>query len=84
MAGCGQPSRQVEGAVPAVKVEVIRETPPAELLRCPVPPVGLPTQGEAVIPSDWRSGIIRLAKSHGDLLNQVSRLIAFHTGEGCE
>lgn len=55
----------------------------AELLRCPVAVPGLPTDGGASIPADWRTGIRRLAKSRGDLFDQVSRLIQFHTGEAC-
>ena len=68
---------------PEVVVRTVRETPPAELLRCPVATPGLPTDGGAMIPADWRAGIRRLAKSRGDLFDQVSRLIQFHTGEPC-
>ena len=70
-------------APPEVVVRTVRETPPAELLRCPVATPGLPTDGGAMIPADWRAGIRRLAKSRGDLFDQVSRLIQFHTGEAC-
>lgn len=70
-------------APPEVVVRTVRETPPAELTRCPAPVAGLPTQGGASIPSDWRAGIRRLAQSRGDLFDQVSRLIQFHTGEAC-
>lgn len=70
-------------APPEVVVRTVRETPPAELLRCPVPVQGLPTSGGATISADWRAGIRRLAQSRGDLFDQVSRLIKFHTGEAC-
>lgn len=68
---------------PEVVVRTVRETPPAELLRCPSAVPGLPTDGGAMIPADWRAGIRRLAKSRGDLFDQLSRLIQFHTGEAC-
>lgn len=79
--GCGSTPRPE--APPEVVVRTVRETPPAELLRCPAPVAGLPTEGGALIPADWRAGIRRLAKSRGDLFDQVSRLIQFHTGEPC-
>lgn len=68
---------------PAVVVHTVRETPPAELTRCPVAPVGLPTTGEAIIPQEWRAGIVRLARSHGALLDQLNRLILWNTGIDC-
>lgn len=53
----------------------------AAVLSAAVP--GLPTDGGTSIPADWRAGIRRLAKSRGDLFDQVSRLIQFHTSEAC-
>lgn len=64
-------------------VRQVRETPPAELTRCPVAPRGLPTEGQAVIPPAWRAGIGRLAVSHGRILDQLNRLIAWNTGAAC-
>lgn len=64
-------------------VRTVKETPPAELLRCPVAPVGLPAQGEAEIPPAWRAAIIRLAKSRTEVADQLVRLIQFHTGREC-
>lgn len=69
---------------PVVVVRQVKETPPAELTRCPVLPRGLPTEGVAQIPEDWRAGIGRLAVSHGLLLAQLNRLIAWNTGTACE
>lgn len=68
---------------PLVVIQTVKDTPPAELTRCPVAPVGLPTTGEAVIPPAWRAGIVRLARSHGALIDQLNRLIAWNTGEPC-
>lgn len=66
-----------------VVVRTVKETPPAELLRCPAPPSGLPTSGEAVIPPNWRDRIIGLARGYRGVSDQLSRLIQFHTGEAC-
>jgi hypothetical protein len=79
--GCAKPP--AVAPPPEVVVRTVRETPPAELLRCPAAVPGLPTDGGASIPADWRAGIRRMAKSRGDLFDQVSRLIQFHTGEAC-
>ncbi len=85
LAGCGG---NAAGAAdgprePVVVVQEVRETPPAELLRCPAPVRGLPEQGEAVIPPEWRAGIIRLARALGERGDQLGRLIQWHTGESC-
>lgn len=68
---------------PVVVVRQVRETPPAELTRCPVLPRGLPEEGQALIPPEWRAGIGRLATSHGAVLAQLQRLIAWNTGTSC-
>lgn len=64
-------------------VRTVKDTPPAELLRCPTAPAGLPASGEAVIPPAWRAGIIGLARGYAAVSDQLSRLIQFHTGEAC-
>jgi hypothetical protein len=68
---------------PVVVVRTVKETPPAELTRCPTLPRGLPTEGQAQIPETWRAGIGRLAVSHGAVVDQLRRLIAWNTGEAC-
>lgn len=65
-------------------VRTVKETPPAELTRCPVAPVGLPAEGEALIPPAWRGAITRLARSRGEIADQLGRLIAWHTGRECQ
>ncbi|MNU73347.1 hypothetical protein D3C71_628270 [compost metagenome] len=64
-------------------VRTVKETPPAELLRCPVAPLGLPSTGEALIPANWRAAISRLSRNRGDVANQLGRLIAWHVGREC-
>lgn len=63
--------------------ELPPQQPPAELLTCPVTPQGLPETGGAVIPSDWRAAIVRLARSRGAVTDQLTRLIQWHTGTPC-
>lgn len=81
--GCGTAGKAPPPAEPVVVVRQVREAPPAELTRCPTAPRGLPEQGQAVIPPEWRAGIGRLAVSHGAILDQLRRLIAWNTGEAC-
>lgn len=83
MAGCGSLGSEPSAPEPVVIVREVKVEPPAELLRCPVAPLGLPNTGSAVIPQDWRAAIIRLAKSRGEVADQLGRLIAWHTGESC-
>jgi hypothetical protein len=83
LAACGTTGRDRVPAEPLVVVQTVKDTPPSELTRCPVAPQGLPTTGQALIPPEWRNGIKRLAKSRGDLAEQLGRLIAWNTGETC-
>ena len=68
---------------PQVIVREVRETPPAELVRCPAAVAGLPTTGEATIPADWRAAIVRMARALGARTDQLNRLIQWHGGEAC-
>lgn len=64
-------------------VRTVKETPPAELLRCRPRPEGLPAQGEATIPAAMRAAVMRLAKEFGATADQLDRLIAWQTGQEC-
>lgn len=83
LAGCGGNAAGAVEREPVVVVREVRETPPAELLRCPAPVRGLPEQGESVIPPGWRAGIISMAQGLRERGDQLGRLIQWHTGEGC-
>lgn len=84
LAACGGNAARPAPPEPVVVVrEVPAPRPPAELLRCPTAPAGLPETGGAVIPADWRAAIVRLARSRGELADQLARLITFHSGEPC-
>ena len=66
----------------AVKV---KDTPPAELLRCADRPTGLPEYPALVaqIPTKIRAGIIRLAKAFGANAAQLDRLIDWNAPGTC-
>lgn len=77
---------------PPVKVEVpvpvavpVKDTPPAELLRCADRPAGLPEDPDLVaqIPTRARAGIIRLARAFGANASQLDRLIDWATPGTC-
>lgn len=68
---------------PTVLVREVRETPPAELTRCLVAPRGLPETGEALIPTEWRAAITRLAAAYREAVDRHGRLSAWTTGEAC-
>lgn len=75
--------RVAEAPAPQVIVREVRETPPAELTRCPTPPLGLPADQVATLPPTVRQGVIRLARYAGELAAQLNRNIAWSTGEPC-
>lgn len=62
----------------------IRDTPPAELLRCPVAPVGYPADAEATMPAGVRAATIRMATALRDTRDQLLRLIGWHDASACK
>lgn len=62
---------------PPVAVEV-RDTPPADLLRCPERPAGIPAGLSANIPAPARKALIDLAEAYRAAVGQLERLIAWH------
>jgi hypothetical protein len=61
----------------------IRDTPPAELLRCPEHPAGFPTDTQATMPAGVRSAAIRMGRALRDRGDQLVRLIRWHDPEAC-
>ncbi len=61
---------------------VVKNTPPAELLRCPERPVGFPSS-DAVIAPETRAAIIRLAKAYAMTVAQLERLIDWSAPATC-
>lgn len=62
----------------------IRDTPPAELLRCPVATVGYPVDAEATMPAAVRAATIRMATALRDARDQLLRLIRWHDATACK
>lgn len=61
----------------------IRDTPPAELLRCPPRPAGYPADAEATMPAGVRAATIRIATALRDGRDQLIRLIRWHDATAC-
>lgn len=83
LAACAHQAAEAPPPEPVVVVRTVIEKPPAELLRCPTPPAGLPGGGEAVLTAEWRAGIIRLARGYAEVSDQLRRLIQFHNDVSC-
>lgn len=67
---------------PVVVVQKVRDTPPAELTRCPVQPEGVPA-GTGLLSPEVRAGIARGFRALGANTDQLNRLITWTTGEPC-
>lgn len=75
--GCSRHPAPIPPPPPPVVVEV-KDTPPAELLRCPAKPAALPTAEAAQIPPALRQGLIDLARAYRSASDQLARLIGWH------
>jgi len=76
--------RQVPVAKSVPVAVQIRDTPPAELLRCPPAPAGYPTDAEAMMPAAVRAATIRMATALRDTRDQLLRLIRWHDATTCK
>ena len=67
-------------------VVTVKDTPPAELLRCAHRPEGLPEDPALIaqIPTRIRAGIIRLARSFAANADHLDRLINWNTPAACQ
>lgn len=81
--GCAHRAVEVPVEKPVPVAVEIRDTPPAELLRCPEQPAGFPTDAEATMPAGVRSAAIRMARALRDRGDQLVRLIRWHDPEAC-
>lgn len=70
---CGRHAAEVEVGKPVPVAIAIKDTPPAELLRCAEQPAGFPPS-EAVIPMEIRAAIMRLAKAFASVADRHDRL----------
>ena len=82
LAGCDRHVGELQVEVSKPVAVIVKDTPPAELLRCPERPVGFPS-ANAVIAPDTRAAIIRLAKAYAMTVDQLERLIAWNAPVGC-
>ena len=83
LAGCGRHVAELQVEVPKPVAVVVKDTPAAELLRCPERPAGFPASN-AVIPPDTRAAIIRLAKAYAMTVAQLERLIDWSRPGACK
>lgn len=68
---------------PRVVAKAIRDTPPAELLRCPTTGKPFPIDAEAILPGPVREALIDLAKSNRARGDQLYRLIEWVLPGAC-
>ncbi|USI72717.1 hypothetical protein [Sphingomonas morindae] len=61
----------------------MRNTPPAELLRCPEPPPGFPEDEAATVPAPVRAAAIGLATAYAAIAAQLGRLIDWTAPGAC-
>lgn len=81
--GCARPL--VEAPPPRTIGVAVKDTPPAELIRCPDRPEGFPTdEGSwAVVPPAIRAAAIRLATAFAASTAQLERLIEWESPGAC-
>ena len=82
--GCAARRVEVPGPVREVPVTVtIKDTPPADLLKCPETPEGAPEDAIAQIPTSARAAMIRLAKAFRVNTGRLRRLMNWHQPGAC-
>ena len=83
---CARHAEAPPAVVSTPIVVKVKDTPPAELLRCAERPEGLPEDAALIaqIPTKIRAGIIRLAKSFATNADHLDRLINWNTPAACQ
>lgn len=82
--GCARRAVEVPVEKPVPVAVEIRDTPPADLLRCPEQPAGFPADAEANMPGSVRAAAIRMARALRERGDQLVRLIRWHNPEACK
>lgn len=79
------PIKHVEVEKPVPVAVPIKDTPPAELLRCAERPEGVPEDKTLIaqIPTRARAGIIRMARALGANADQLDRLVNWNSPGTC-
>jgi hypothetical protein len=80
LAGCAHRAERPAPAPIAVHVD---DTPPPDLLACPVAPAGFPIDAEATMPAPVRAAAIRLAAAYAAVAVQLQRLVNWHAPGSC-
>ena len=75
--GCSRPADPRPATVSTPVAIVVKDKPPAELLRCADRPAGLPEDPSLIaqIPNAIRAGIIRLASAFARNADRADRLV---------
>ena len=73
-------------AAPPPVAIVVKDTPPAELLKCADRPAGLPEDPALIaqIPTAIRAGIIRLARAFAGNADRADRLVNWNAAGTCK
>ncbi len=82
--GCARRAVEVPVENPVPVAVEIRDTPPADLLRCPESPAGFPADAEANMPAGVRAAAIRMARALRERGDQLVRLIRWHNPGACK
>ena len=82
---CARRSDASPAVVSAPIVVKVKDTPPAELLKCAERPAGLPEDPSLIaqIPTKIRAGIIRLARAFASNADQADRLVNWNMPGSC-
>jgi len=81
LAGCAH--LRADPPAPAAVAVAVKDTPPSDLLVCPVAPEGFPVDAQATMPPAVRFAAIRLATAFAAVRAQLDRLIEWHAPASC-
>ena len=83
---CARHAEAPPAVVSAPIVVKVKETPPAELLKCADRPDGLPEDPSLIaqIPTKIRAGIIRLARAFAGNADRADRLVNWNAPWTCK
>ena len=83
--GCAHRPVEVQLEKPVPVAVKVKDTPPAELLRCADRPAGLPEDADLIaqIPTKIRAGIIRMARAFAGNADRGDRLVNWNAPGTC-
>jgi hypothetical protein len=82
---CARHTEAPPAVISAPIVVQVKDTPPAELLKCAERPAGLPEDADLIaqIPTKIRAGIIRLARAFAGNADRADRLVNWNAPGSC-